>query len=58
MRHFVKINDVDITVDINCTSPDMEDNTCSGCSGDCEHCRYAVAVMSAEDFFKLRPQAQ
>lgn len=55
MKHAHNINGVNITVEITCGNPALENNTCPTGNGDCTNCHFCKVEMSAKDYFALNP---
>lgn len=49
----MKHNRNGITVDFRCNHPEIKNNTCPTGHGNCADCRHCIAVLSAQDYFKL-----
>ena len=46
-----------IRVDFGCNHPEIKNNACPTGRGNCEDCRFCVATLSAQDYFKLERRA-
>ena len=56
MTHYVKVDGKDVKIEMGCTNPDLENNSCRF-SDKCDKCRYGEASMSIEDDFALMKAA-
>lgn len=56
MKHYFDVKGHEMTVEIGCHHPAIENNTCPTGYGDCASCIYCKVEMTAVDFFKLNPK--
>ena len=56
MLHYFNINGKKVTVDFECDHPDLMDNTCPTCNGDCIGCKWCRATMLGSDAWYMLSQ--
>lgn len=62
MTHYLKDENGNFKfkVEMGCNHPDMKNNSTDsiGCSGNCEQCKYSVAMLTIPDFMELAKRAK